>query len=73
MVTDYIIDDMSATGYTFSPICTYCKHISDITIRKCRAFDSIPDEIWTGKNKHNKPHGGDSGITFKSRDINAKT
>lgn len=35
------------------PICNTCKnHINGI---KCRAFDSIPDEILFGKNDHSKP------------------
>jgi hypothetical protein len=50
----------------FSPVCTYCEHLTSVIERKCEAFpDGIPREIWLGKNNHQKPYKGDHGIQFK--------
>ena len=50
----------------FSPICTFCTHLTDIQSRKCKAFPGgIPREIWLGKNTHMTPYPGDHGIQFE--------
>jgi hypothetical protein len=52
----------------FSPICTFCAHLTNITDRKCKAFpDGIPREIWLGKNNHMTPYPGDHGIQFERK------
>ena len=62
---------MSSIGenrYTFfDPICNKCKnHLGGI---KCKAFDSIPDEILNGENDHSKPCCGQKNdIVFEPID-----
>ena len=46
--------------------CPTCKHYR--ALRSCDAFpaiDSIPDEIWDGKNDHREPVEGDHGIQYE--------
>ena len=38
------------------PICNQCRHFIDGL--KCKAFDTIPDEILFGENDHSKPLKG---------------
>lgn len=35
------------------PVCNYCKN--HVNGSKCKAFDYIPDIIFTGVSKHKKP------------------
>lgn len=52
----------------FSPICSYCIHLTNIGSHACDAFQrGIPDEIWNGKNDHTEPYPGDLGIRFERR------
>jgi len=54
-----------------SPVCSFCKNLHRDRARACKAFDiekSIPDEIWSGKNKHTEPVRGDQGIQFEKVD-----
>lgn len=56
----------------YSSVCSLCKHYRSNEGeggRTCAAFpkaDSIPLEIWTGKNNHREPYPGDHGIQFES-------
>ena len=53
----------------FSPVCSYCRHLSNKPDRKCKAFpDGIPMMIWLGRHKHNSPYPGDNGIRFERRE-----
>ena len=60
-----VIDDSELEKTIFSPVCTKCKHITNMAERKCAAFKSIPAEIWDGGNNHRKPFSGDNGIRFE--------
>lgn len=62
----------SESGY--SPVCLYCDRYDGYDVKKCRAFPSgIPDEIFTGKDKHQFPYPGDRGYQFKlSPDVSPK-
>ncbi len=61
------IDDSGT--WVYSPICTYCLHWVGIPgKRKCKAFEDIPIEIWTGLNNHTKPYEGDHGVQFEKSD-----
>jgi len=52
----------------FSPVCTFCVHLTDIVDRTCKAFPGgIPREIWLGKNTHMVPYPGDHGIQFEKQ------
>jgi len=60
------IDDRELSIPTYSPVCTYCRHLRAYGLgRKCRAFDEIPLEIWTGKHNHKTAYSGDNGVIFE--------
>jgi hypothetical protein len=50
-----ILDDREISISKFSKVCMYCENLLSVKDRKCKAFDSIPLEIWEGRNKHTKP------------------
>jgi hypothetical protein len=53
---------------TYNNSCLKCIHFGGW--KKCLAFpDGIPEEIWTGKEKHIKPYPNDGGIVFKSKNL----
>ena len=64
--------DASLAIPQYSPVCALCKHYQPEKGefgRTCKAYpndDSIPLEIWLGKNNHKKPFSGDHGIQFQS-------
>lgn len=59
------IDSEFKTPY-YSPVCMLCRRYKPGTRPPaCDAFqESIPIEIWKGKNKHTKPYPGDNGLLF---------
>jgi excisionase family DNA binding protein len=49
-----------------TPLCHDCNYFYGINSRTCDAFpEGIPNEIWIGKIKHDKPYPFDQGIQFK--------
>ena len=61
-----LIDDSDFLETFKQPaICVSCRNLIDYDKRKCLAFDRIPDEIWSGKNKHVKPFAGDNGVQYE--------
>lgn len=64
------IDDSSLTIPFVSFVCGKCKHFmplkSGISIKRCKAFDEIPMEIWCERNDHTNPYPGDKGMRFKN-------
>jgi len=49
-------------------LCYDCSCFHDASSRMCNAFpEGIPDEIWTGAIKHDKPYPGDHGFQFKPK------
>ncbi|HNO26971.1 MAG TPA: hypothetical protein PKK94_28590 [Leptospiraceae bacterium] len=54
-----VIPDPVGTGLN----CYYCKHNTNHKV--CKAFGTIPDDIWLGKVEHTKPYPGDNGIQFE--------
>lgn len=46
--------------------CNQCRYVGKSGL-SCRAFQSIPIAILTGKVKHRKPYPGDHGIQFDPR------
>lgn len=65
------LDDSHLKMSLFSSVCSKCKHLEldklNIGVHQCKAFDSIPKEIWEGKNDHQKPFPGDKGVQFETR------
>lgn len=63
-----ILDDRDLEINHYSEVCTFCSNYlpGSETGVTCRAFsEKIPDEIWSGKNKHTEPYPGDHGIRFE--------
>lgn len=54
----------------YSPVCTFCRHLGDWGLKEahCAAFgdEPIPDEIWSGRNKHLESYPGDRGVRFEA-------
>ncbi|GAQ95511.1 hypothetical protein TAGGR_2406 [Thermodesulfovibrio aggregans] len=54
----------------YEPPCFECKYFDEeawtfYDIKRCDAFDEIPDEIWSDKNDHKNSYPGDRGIKFE--------
>lgn len=62
------LDGKDAHGIiTALPQCLDCAHWHTDTAT-CKAFpEEIPDEIFLGRMKHDKPYPGDHGIRFERR------
>jgi hypothetical protein len=57
---------MEYAKYALSPVCMYCKNLNLEVPGTCAAFpDGIPDEIYSGRDKHTSPFPGDHGIRFE--------
>jgi len=53
-----------------TPICYDCKYFRGSRVGTCQAFpNQIPDRIWSGKIRHDKPFPGDQGIEFQPIDL----
>ncbi len=51
-----------------TPLCYDCNYFHALNSRTCDAFpEGIPDEIWFGTIRHDKPYLGDHGIQFKPK------
>lgn len=51
--------------FELSKICCTCSHIYSAGAHTCAAFPrGIPEEIWSGRNKHTSPYPGDHGIQY---------
>lgn len=61
----FVLDDSKLLETKISVVCHTCTNLIDGYLRKCKAFEKIPDEIWEGKNNHRKPYKGDNGIRFE--------
>ena len=59
-----LIDDRNISKSSVSIVCSQCKRLLDPIIRRCEAFEIIPDPIWDGKIKHKEPYAGDRGLRF---------
>jgi hypothetical protein len=62
------LDGLETSIPHFSSVCVYCRHLRVREGRTCAAFperDSIPLEIWLGRNDHRRPVDGDHGIRFE--------
>ena len=61
----FVLDDTEVSIPVYSPVCEFCKNRDYRGLRKCKAFDDIPLDIWEGRNKHTQPYPGDKGIRFE--------
>ena len=60
----------------FSAVCTVCGHYDskNASFKRCEAFpDGIPQEIFSGRNKHTQSYKGDKGIKFREVEFRLKT
>ena len=48
--------DKELLNMKYSKQCTFCKH--NTGIKKCKAFDVIPDKYWNAEQKHTQKHNG---------------
>jgi excisionase family DNA binding protein len=54
-----------------TPLCYDCNYLHAVNSRTCDAFpEGIPDEIWLGTIRHDKPYLGDHDIQFKPKFTN---
>ena len=56
--------------HNYYPPCFDCNHFDrrawhDKDLRRCKAFEEIPEEIWQGKHDHKREYPGDKGIRFE--------
>lgn len=63
------LDDRILNVDPFSDVCSRCKHWAGTIAnpRLCKAFgrNTIPSEIWDGRNPHKTPYPGDNGVLFE--------
>jgi len=61
--------DQSELIPEYSPICTFCQHLTGK--RTCAAFGAapIPLAIWLGQNDHRAPVDGDHGMQFEAAPV----
>ncbi len=53
-----------------TPMCYNCAYFRGAESGKCDAFpDQIPERIWLGKLRHDKPLPGDHGTRFQPKDF----
>ncbi|BCB96789.1 hypothetical protein JZK55_17110 [Dissulfurispira thermophila] len=55
----------------YEPPCWKCVHFDldawlEKDVKRCDAFEDIPEEIWQGKNDHKEAYPGDNGIQYLS-------
>ena len=51
-----------------TPLCYDCKYFHDVNSRSCDGFpQGIPDEIWSGTIRHDKPYPGNHGFHFEPK------
>ena len=65
---DIELDDSELFIFAVSDVCSLCEHHNFGEIRKCKAFQEIPIEIWEGKHNHKTPYPGDNGIQFEEKE-----
>ncbi len=54
-----------------APLCYNCTYFRTISPPTCDGFpEGIPNEIWNGVFKHDKPYPGDHGFRFKRKSPN---
>lgn len=64
-----LIDDTSLKDLPFGVLCDICKHVNFDKNKSCKAFDNIPEDIWTGKVKHTTIIKGQKGkFIFEKED-----
>ena len=62
----YTIDEKANPRFTIPyNSCFLCENLISYIEHKCKAFDIIPEEIWTGGNDHKSAFAGDNGICYK--------
>lgn len=61
--------DRSRAWPLLSKVCSNCDRLRDPGERHCDAFgaQTIPDDIWFGRDDHRSPVPGDGGKTFTPR------
>ena len=65
-MANLIIDDRELYETHYSPVCTYCAHLTSLSGRTCKAYPKgIPSPIWEGEHNHHQPYEGDNGIEFE--------
>lgn len=58
--------DRSRAYPIWSDVCCRCARLVSSGFRRCHAFgdQTIPDDIWFGRNDHSAPVPGDNGMVF---------
>ncbi|TXT22774.1 MAG: hypothetical protein FD134_2395 [Gallionellaceae bacterium] len=62
---NFVLDKFRRQIYSES--CSLCQHLTNCGLRMCDVFPEeygIPDEIWSGKNRHTSAYPGDRGVQF---------
>lgn len=68
MTIPKMVDGPGSDLPVFSPVCSTCRHLRWDEGRTCAAFpaqDSIPLDIWLGRDGHRRPVPGDHGIRYE--------